>query len=130
MTTKLPACQSPDHPHVTCWGHTADRDDWCHACRTISIEQEICALISDDYEMYNGGGLHIVVEDGNVEHHHVQWCLNHAEENGSHELVKRVCRLMLQVPEDTLGDMYCEHWHSDYQPPTLSVMERSLRGRA
>lgn len=43
-----------------------------------------------------GGSLHIVLEDGNVEDHHVRWCLECAEKHGDTDGVE-LAKLLLAM---------------------------------
>ena len=51
-----------------------------------------------------GGGLHIVLDDGNVEDHHIQWCIEEAipDYPWVDEIGQRACiecaRLLLKTP--------------------------------
>jgi hypothetical protein len=60
---------------------------------------EVRAAVEDYYclpEMGNGGSLHIVVDDGNIETHHVQFCRDYAAERNDAEGV-RIADLLLQM---------------------------------
>lgn len=51
------------------------------------------------YETPEGGTgccLHIVLDDGNFEKEHVEWCLNHAE----HGICREVAELLLKLTEE------------------------------
>lgn len=43
-----------------------------------------------------GGSLHIVLDDDNIENHHIQWCIEHAQEKGDVEGV-RLGNLLLKA---------------------------------
>lgn len=67
--------------------------------------REAARLIAQVYEFSCvGGGLHIVVDDFNVEAHSVQWCLDHLEdytEPGEEREVTRRCgEALLALPSD------------------------------
>jgi hypothetical protein len=56
-------------------------------------------LVKAIYETPAGGCgccLHIVLDDGNWERHHVEWCLEHAE----HGICKEVAELLLKLTDE------------------------------
>ncbi len=54
-----------------------------------------------------GGHLHIVLDDGNVEDHHVQWYLDLAKEEGCHTCETLATRL-LELSEEERQSLYVE----------------------
>lgn len=52
-----------------------------------------------------GGSLHIVLEDGNVETSHVQWCLERAQEQGDEDGVA-LARLLLRMSRTQRNKLY------------------------
>ena len=44
------------------------------------LYQETIQLINEIYKSHSvtGGELHIVLDDGNVEDHHIQWCIDNS----------------------------------------------------
>lgn len=52
-----------------------------------------------------GGSLHIVLDDGNLETCHVQFCLDHAEEHGDEKGVK-LAKALLELTEDQRDTIY------------------------
>jgi len=57
-----------------------------------------------------GGCLHIVLEDGNTENEHVQWCVDHAIEKGD-ELGAAVAKVMLAMSR-TQRRKLCRIWEN------------------
>lgn len=53
-----------------------------------------------------GGKLHIVVDDGNVEAHHIHWCLDQEEITA----IERECaEALLELSEEDRFDVYCRY---------------------
>ena len=49
--------------------------------KTFATFEEFSEGLTEFYKQYQDGGpLHIVLEDGNVEPHHILWCLKHLNE--------------------------------------------------
>jgi hypothetical protein len=72
----------------------------------------IIDLIREIYKKHSGGGaLHIVLDDGNIETHHIQWCIDNAILN--HEFC---------TPEDESLYLECAQ--------RLLKMTKGQRGRA
>jgi hypothetical protein len=72
---------------------TGDSFNRSYARALIHREQkptvpEVMELVWDYYEIPGvgcGGSLHIVLDDDNVEDHHVEFCQRYAEDHGDHE---------------------------------------------
>lgn len=56
-----------------------------------------------------GGNLHIVMEDGNLEDHHIQWCLTNALDEGDGEAAVLAHWLLKQSEEDR-EYIYNKNW--------------------
>lgn len=56
-----------------------------------------------------GGHLHIVLDDGNTEWHHVDWCYKIAAENGDY-LGALICDVLLCFSEEEREMMYENDW--------------------
>ena len=56
-----------------------------------------------------GGYLHIVLDDGNIEHANIIWCKNECEQNGDSFGVF-LSDVLLEFSEDELYDMYEANW--------------------
>ena len=78
----------------------------------------IRAYISCLYAMHNGefctgGLLHIVTDDGNLEDHHIQWCLDKCEkhpEREDSEIGKLICKELLKLPMEQRKLIYFPDW--------------------
>lgn len=76
-----------------------------------------CLYILDDGNCCTGGLLHIVTDDGNLEDHHIKWCLeecNKHPECEEAELGKLICNELLKLSMEqrrlvyeVRGIMYC-----------------------
>lgn len=63
-----------------------------------ALVRDIAGLVKDVFAHSSvGGGLHIVVEDWNLETEHIEWCL---KEGGCSDLERRCGELMLTATED------------------------------
>ncbi len=56
----------------------------------------------------SGGSLHIVLDDGNTEDHHVRWCLKFAESCGDDDGAK-LASLLLQMSRTQRSKLYRRH---------------------
>ena len=70
--------------------------------------KRLIQLIKDVYDQPNGGcggGLHIVVEDWNIEDHNIQWCLDQEI-----TAIERECgnELLNATIEERNSALYCE----------------------
>lgn len=89
-----------------------------------------CLYTMHNGEYCTGGLLHIVTDDGNIEDHHIKWCLDecskHPEREDS-EIGKLICKELLKLSmeqrrlifeSDYLIDRtYCKGWtHCDDCP--------------
>jgi len=67
------------------------------------IEKEVVGLIREIYKTYpSGGALHIVLDDGNTEDEHIQWCIDNAlddVEGKDQWMFKRCADLLLTMEE-------------------------------
>jgi hypothetical protein len=59
----------------------------------------------DELDNPIGGGLHIVLEDGNTEHGNIWYCMQELEKEGNSFGVF-LCAILLSISEDKLRDMY------------------------
>ena len=57
----------------------------------------------------SGGYLHIVLDDGNIEHANIFWCQEECNKNGDTFGVF-LCDVMFQFTEDKLDEMYNNDW--------------------
>ncbi len=72
---------------------------------------EVRELVSEYYCQPGnavGGALHIVVDDGNIEDHHIQFCRNEALERGDPEGV-RIADLLLQMSKTQRKEVAATH---------------------
>ena len=54
-----------------------------------------------DHEFCTGGLLHIVTDDGNLEDHHIKWCLDECDKFPEREdsvIGKLICNELLKLP--------------------------------
>lgn len=84
-----------------------------------------CLYSLDDGNCCTGGLLHIVTDDGNLEDHHIQWCLEECDkhpEREESELGKLICRELLKLPieqrrlvyeHDVVTALMCNPEHCD-----------------
>jgi hypothetical protein len=56
-----------------------------------------------------GGNLHLVLEDGNVESSHIEYCLKQAETNGDNEGVG-LAKAILQLSMTQRKKLYQSNW--------------------
>lgn len=72
-----------------------------------------CLYGLDDGNCCTGGLLHIVTDDGNLEDHHIKWCLdecnNHPESEES-EIGKLICKELLKLPMEQRRLVYEPDW--------------------
>ena len=69
-------------------------------------------LIQAYYESpdnYAGGNLHIVLDDGNIEHANIRWCKKECKKNND-SIGRVICDILLQYTEEELQIMYDEDW--------------------
>lgn len=96
-----------------------------HTKRIDTIRSYINCLYSlDDGNCCTGGLLHIVVEDGNLEDHHIEWCLKECEEHPEREeseIGKLICKELLKLSMEQRRLVYnlnyimvywCEQYHN------------------
>lgn len=90
-----------------------------HACKYYNKHLDtIRAYISclynlDDGNCCTGGLLHIVVDDGNLEDHHIKWCLeecNKHPECEESEIGKLICNELLKLPIEQRRLVYEADW--------------------
>jgi hypothetical protein len=67
----------------------------------FDVIETFCERYADDSPYYGFG--HIVLDDCNIETHHIQWCLNEAERDGrsSDTDVEKFLQWMLSIPENS-----------------------------
>ena len=83
---------------------TPEEQSLVHRCEALLVRgtkprvPEVSPLVRAYYDLGNitGGSLHIVLDDGNVEDHHVQFCVQYAIDHGDRpgEVLGRVLMLM------------------------------------
>ena len=56
-----------------------------------------------------GGHLHIVLDDGNIEHSNISWCRNQCEEAGD-TFGMFLADILLLFTEEELQEMYDKDW--------------------
>ena len=68
---------------------------------TEPLYQETIELIKEIYKKHPvGGELHIVLDDGNVENHHIQWCIDNLEcDPEERELYLKCANNLLKMEE-------------------------------
>lgn len=71
------------------------------------LKTETIELICKIYEKYpSGGALHIVLDDDNVERHHIEWCLKEAIPNPEFckpedvEIMTKCAKNLLKLPSE------------------------------
>lgn len=75
-----------------------------------------CLYDLDDGNCCTGGLLHIVTDDGNLEDHHITYCLNECinhperEESG---IGKLICEELLKLPMEQRKLVYTNDWTID-----------------
>ena len=79
-----------------------------------------CLYGLDDGNCCTGGLLHIVTDDGNLEDHHIKWCLeecnNHPECEES-EIGKLICNELLKLSMEQRRLVYEPDWVVDINCP-------------
>lgn len=70
----------------------------------MNIFDETILLIKKIYKKHSAGGaLHIVLDDGNTESHHIQWCLDNSiakiEKIKEKELYEKCAKNLLKMTE-------------------------------
>jgi len=78
--------------------------------------EKLCELIQN-YYIYNsvGGNLHIVLDDGNLEDHHIEYCLKTLVSEKKDEEAKVIGESLLNIPYDTRKKLYSNSW--EYKDP-------------
>ena len=89
-------------------------------CLPISHEAKLKAAIRLVYDYSSvGGGLHIVLDDGNVEDYHIEWCMKEAIptypwlDEAGRRACERCARLLLETPleeRQRIVDEYGRVW--------------------
>ena len=78
--------------------------------------RELCELIQEYYlDNSSGGTLHIVLDDGNLEEHHIQWCLDNSIKDGKDERAKVIAEKLLKATPAKRLRLYEDHW--EYTEP-------------
>lgn len=75
-----------------------------------------CLYKLDDGNCCTGGLLHIVTDDGNLEDHHIKWCLeecNKHPEREESEIGKLICAELLKLPMEQRLLVYLNDWQVD-----------------
>lgn len=78
--------------------------------KPVINESSIKKLIQAYYAMPNngcGGNLHIVLDDGNIEHHFIKWCKGQCEKDND-PFGEFLAEALLLFTEDQLQKMYDE----------------------
>ena len=70
---------------------------------------ELIKYYYEDLGNGTGGYLHIVLDDGNIEHENINWCQNECEKHGDSFGVF-LADVLMQFTEDELEDMYYDRW--------------------
>ena len=70
----------------------------------MNIFDETILLIKKIYKIHSAGGaLHIVLDDGNTESHHIQWCLDNSiaeiKKTKEKELYEKCAKNLLKMKE-------------------------------
>lgn len=69
----------------------------------MSKQERLTQLILAIYDKYPAGGaLHVVLDDGNTEDNHIQWCIDHLDEYSDKEdiaLFAECAGILLSMPE-------------------------------
>lgn len=73
--------------------------------------KELCRRIQD-YYYYEpvGGALHIVLDDGNVEDHHIHWCLENSISEAKDEEAEYIANELLKLTESEREKLYDNNW--------------------
>lgn len=72
-----------------------------------------CLYRLDDGNCCTGGLLHIVTDDGNLEDHHIEWCLeecNKHPEREESEIGKLICKELLKLSMEQRRLTYAPDW--------------------
>ena len=67
------------------------------------VDKETVELIQKIYQKYpTGGALHIVLDDGNIDDHDIQWCMNNLwdDEKKDSALFERCAKNLLSMPKN------------------------------
>ena len=56
-----------------------------------------------------GGSLHVVLDDGNIEHANINWCKDKCEEDND-ALGMLIADILLEFTEEELQEMYDKNW--------------------
>lgn len=74
----------------------------------MSKQERLTQLIQMIYAKHPAGGaLHIVLDDGNTEDRHIQWCIDHLDEYAAKDevpLFLECARLLLSIRERHRGN--------------------------
>lgn len=71
--------------------------------------KELIKYYYDDLGNGTGGSLHVVLDDGNLEHATIFWCQNECKKNKDSFGVF-LADVLLTFTEDELDNMYNEDW--------------------
>ena len=63
----------------------------------------------NDLDNPSGGNLHIVLDDGNIEHANIMWCRDKCEEDRDTFGIF-LCDFLMQFTETELWDLYDNDW--------------------
>jgi len=66
------------------------------------MREKLRSMIRDFYSKCGndcGGTLHIVLDDCNIETHHIIWCLNNTIKKENDEDARQIAYLLLSLPE-------------------------------
>lgn len=75
-----------------------------------------CLYGLDDGNCCTGGLLHIVTDDGNLEDHHIKWCLDECSKHPEceeSEIGKLICNELLKLPMEQRRLVYEPDWAVD-----------------
>ena len=75
-----------------------------------------CLYDMHDGEFCTGGNLHIVTDDGNLEDHHIKWCLDRCENSPDREdseIGKLICTELLKLSMEQRRLVYEPEWVVD-----------------
>lgn len=75
---------------------------------TIAEVIEVIRVYYDKPENGAGGNLHIVLDDGNIETCHIEWCRNYARENGDVDGVE-LANILLGMSEAQMEEIYTSY---------------------
>ena len=82
-------------------------------------KDQLKQMIAEYYSIkgnYCGGSLHIVLDDGNIESHFIQWCLEYAEDRGDAKGVE-LANMLLMFEEDEPAEVLeiYPDWEDSYE---------------